>query len=248
MFFPMPQFPPLLPALVIYVLAAILPAALLLHYICCHDVIEPEPPGLLFLLALSGVGAALVASVLEGFGEWFLNLFLYQGDPLYPILLAFLVVAVVEEGVKFLFLKNQTWNHPAFNYRFDGVVYSAFVSLGFAAFENIYYIFSYGLSVALPRALLAIPGHLSFSVFMGMYYGRARLKENRRHHVSALVNLWAGYLIAVFLHGFYDACAMSGTAFATGLFLVFVALMFAAARRTIKRESETDRPIVRGLR
>ena len=62
------------------------------------------------------------------------------------------------------------------------------------------------------------------------------------------MNLWAGYLIAVFLHGFYDACAMSGTAFATGLFLVFVALMFAAARRTIKRESETDRPIVRGLR
>ena len=158
------------------------------------------------------------------------------------------MVAVVEEGAKFLLLKRQTWDHPAFNYRFDGVVYAAFVSLGFAAFENVYYIFGYGLSVALPRALLAIPGHLAFSVFMGMYYGRARLQANRKHHVSAAFNLWAGYLIAVALHGFYDACAMSGTAFSTALFLAFVLLMFFAAWRTMKRESATDRPIVRGLR
>ncbi len=247
MFFPFPQLSPVLPAAVIYILAALLPAAFLLHYIYCHDTVEPEPPGLLFLLLLSGVVAALLASVLEGLGEWILKRFLYQGDPLYTVLLAFLVVAVIEEGVKFFFLKNATWNHPSFNYRFDGVVYSAFVSLGFAAFENLYYIFGYGLSVALPRAVLAIPGHLSFSVFMGMYYGRARLRENRGHHISALFSLWAGYLIAVFLHGFYDACAMSGTAFATGTFLVFVFLMFAGAWRTIKRESETDRPIVRGL-
>ncbi|MBQ9492327.1 MAG: PrsW family intramembrane metalloprotease [Oscillibacter sp.] len=247
MFIPTFQFSPVLPVALIYILAAVLPAAVLLRYIYCHDTVEPEPPGLLFLLLLSGVLAALLASVLEGIGEAVLKRFFYQGDPLYPVLLAFLVVAVIEEGVKFFFLKRRTWNHPAFNYRFDGVVYSAFVSLGFAAFENVYYIFGYGLSVAVPRALLAIPGHLSFSVFMGMYYGRARLRENRGHHVSALFSLWAGYLIAVFLHGVYDACAMSGTAFATGLFVVFVLLMFAAAWRTIKRESETDRPIVRGL-
>lgn len=238
---------PLLPLAALYVLAAVLPAVFLLRYISCHDTVEPEPPGLLVLLVLSGCAAALISSVLEGLGEWLLNRFVYRGDPLYTVLLAFLVVAVVEEGAKLFFLHRQTWRHPAFNYRFDGVVYSAFVSLGFAAFENVYYIFGYGLSVALPRALLAIPGHLAFSVFMGMYYGRARLRENRRHHVSALFNLWTGYIIAVFLHGFYDACAMSGTAFSTVLFLAFVALMFFGAWRTIKRESATDRPIVRGL-
>lgn len=247
MFFPMPLLPPGVPVAAVYILAAILPAVFLLHYIYCHDTVEPEPPGLLFLLVLSGALAALVSSALEGGGEWILRRLIYPGDPLYTVLLSFLVVAVVEEGVKLFFLRRRTWNHPAFNYRFDGVIYSAFVSLGFAAFENIYYIFGYGLSVALPRALLAIPGHLSFSVFMGMYYGRARLQENRGHHVSALFSLWAGYFIAVFLHGFYDACAMSGTAFSTALFLAFVALMFFAAWRTIKRESATDRPIVRGL-
>lgn len=248
MFFAMPQLPPLLPVAAVYVLAAVLPSVFLLRYVYCCDAIEPEPPGLLFLLALSGAAAALISGVLEGFGEWLLKRFLYQGDPLYTILLAFLVVAVAEEGAKLFFLRRRTWSHPAFNYRFDGVVYSAFVSLGFAAFENVYYIFGYGLSVALPRALLAIPGHLSFSVFMGMYYGRARLEANRRHYARASLNLWAGYLIAVALHGFYDACAMSGTAKATAVFLVFVLLMFAAAWRTIKRESETDRPIVRGRR
>ena len=247
MVFALPPLSPVLPVVLIYLFAALLPAAFLLGYICRYDTVEPEPPGLLIILTLSGVAAALIASVLEGGGEWILKRVLYPGDPRYTILLAFLVIATVEEGVKFFFLKRLTWNHPAFNYRFDGVVYSAFVSLGFAAFENLYYIFGYGLSVALPRALLAIPGHLSFSVFMGMYYGRARLRENRKHHVSAVFNLWVGYLIAVFLHGFYDACAMSGTALATGVFLVFVALMFASARHTIRRESETDRPIVRGL-
>ena len=240
--------PPVIPVAAIYICAAILPALFLLYYIYRHDTIEPEPAGLLFSLVLLGAVAAILSSILEGFGESILNFFVYRNDPRYTPLLAFLVVAVVEEGTKFLLLKRRTWEHPAFNYRFDGVVYSAFLSLGFAAFENVYYIFGYGLSVAVPRALLAIPGHLSFSVFMGAHYGRARLRANRRHPVGAAVSLWTGYLVAVLLHGFYDACAMSGTATSTALFLAFVLVMFVAAWRTIKRESATDRPIVRGLR
>lgn len=70
-------------------------------------------------------------------------------DTGWGILLAFLVVAVVEEGTKFFFLHQKTWHSPYFNYRYDAIVYAVFVSLGFAAFENVKYIFNYGLSVAL---------------------------------------------------------------------------------------------------
>lgn len=178
MYFLFPMLP-LLPILAVYILAAVLPAAFLLRYIYRHDTVEKEPPGLLVLLLLMGVVAAVCSGFLESLAESFLTLLVRSSSPIYTVLLAFLVVAVIEEGMKFLLLKRCTWNHPAFNYRFDGIVYAVFVSLGFAAFENIQYVLHYGLSVALPRALLAVPGHMAFAVYMGLFYGRAKRSRGR---------------------------------------------------------------------
>ena len=169
MFFAMP----LLPILAVYIAAAVVPAFILLRYVYRHDTIEKEPPLLLMTLFCLGVVSALCATVLESIAQTVLDLLIGPESPFYTVLMAFLVVAVMEEGTKLYFLKRRTWDHPAFNYRFDGIVYAVFVSLGFAAYENILYVFQYGLSVALPRALLAIPGHMSFAVFMGVFYGRA---------------------------------------------------------------------------
>lgn len=241
MFFVFPVLS-LLPSLV-YLLAAVLPAYVLLRYVYRHDTIEKEPMGLLWTLIGMGCLAALCSGALEALAEYLLRVFIDPTDPAYVILLAFLVVAVVEEGTKLFFLKLRSWNHPAFNYRFDGLVYAVFVSLGFAALENIQYVVNYGLSVALPRALLAIPGHMSFSIFMGMYYGRAKLLENRGEFAASRRSLVTGYLIAVFLHGFYDACAMIATDWSSIVFIVFVVLMFFFAFSTLKRESAADEPI-----
>ena len=98
-----------------------------------------------------------------------MNALVAPDNPKHIILLAFLVVAAVEEGSKFFFLYRRTWHDPNFNFRYDAIVYAVFVSLGFAAFENVKYVFNYGLSVALPRAILAIPGHMGFAVFMGFF-------------------------------------------------------------------------------
>ena len=241
MFFVFPVLA-LLPNL-IYFLAAVLPACFLLRYIYQHDTVEKEPAPLLISLLGMGCLAALSSAVLESIAERLLWLLVDPYSPIYTVLLAFLIVAVVEEGTKLFFLKLRSWRHPAFNYRFDGVVYAVFVSLGFAALENIQYVVNYGLSVALPRALLAIPGHASFSVFMGVYYGRARLLENLGDDAGSRRCLRRGYFFAVFLHGFYDTCAMTGTAQSSVVFLVFVIFMFIAAFRALKRESATDGPI-----
>ncbi len=241
MFFFLPM--PMTRILLLYVLAAVVPALFLMRYIYRHDTIEKEPASLLGSLVLCGVGAALVASVVERVGEWILNSALSQSSPYYLLVLAFVVVGAVEEGAKLFFLKMRTWKDWNFTHLFDGVVYSAFVSLGFAAYENIRYVFSYGLSVALPRALFAIPGHLGFSVFMGVFYGRAKLCENRGDPAGRNKNLVLGYLLAVLLHGVYDACAMSGSGLATVIFYVFVAVMYFVVYRMVKRASETDRPV-----
>ena len=227
----------------LYVLAAVVPALLLMRYVYRQDQIERESPWLLGSLVWKGVLAALVAIVLESLGQLVLDATVDGEDPKYVWLLAFLVVAAVEEGTKFFFLYRRTWREPEFNFRFDAIVYAVFVSLGFAAYENITYVLRYGLSVALPRALLAVPGHAAFAVVMGAFYGRARLREGWGDLREARRDLWTGYLFAVFLHGFYDTCAMIGTGTSTVVFLVFVALMFLGIFRLVKKESATDAPV-----
>lgn len=227
----------------IYFLAAVLPAVFLMRYIYREDKIEKEPPMLLRSLLLWGIAAALVSSVLEYAGQSALTLLLDRSNPAFIIIWAFLVVAVVEEGTKFFFLKRRTWHDANFNYRFDGIVYSVFLSLGFAAYENINYVFGYGLAVAVPRAILAIPGHMGFAVFMGLFYGRAKLCRDCGKQKGKLANLWAGYLIAVLLHGFYDACVMIGSAYSTMLFTAFIVAMYIIVIRLVKKESATDRPL-----
>ena len=234
---------PALAVVLIYVLAAILPALFLMRYIYRQDRVEREPMGLLARLILAGVVSALLASIVEGFAQGILDALVQSRGDLYYILLAFVVVGAVEEGTKFLLLKSRTWRNYNFNYRFDGIVYAVFVSLGFAAYENILYVFQYGLSVALPRAVMAVPGHMAFAVFMGVFYGRAKLCENWGDGVGCRANLWAGYLLAVALHGFYDACAMIGSGFSTALFVAFVIAMYFIVIRVIRKESRTDHPV-----
>lgn len=226
--------------LALYIAAAVIPALLLMKFIYNKDTVEKEPGYLLKALVIGGVLAALLSIVLETVGTRLLSAGVSSGSPIFVILLAFLVVAAVEEGTKLFFLKRRSWKDPNFSHLFDGVVYSAFVSLGFAAFENIGYIFGYGLGVFFARALLAIPGHLGFSVFMGIFYSRAKQCEIRGDRLGCRVNLVLGYLIAVFLHGFYDSCAMIGTSGANLLFIVFVVVMYIVVYRLIKSASAHD--------
>ena len=241
-------FSPLMPNLVfhvtaIYVLAAVLPAVFLMRYVYRLDRIEREPVPLLISLIGKGIWAALAAIVLEMLGQSIPNALVEPENPWYVFLTAFLVVAAVEEGTKFFFLYRRTWRDPNFNYRFDAILYAVFVSLGFAAFENVKYVFSYGLSVALPRAILAVPGHMGFAVFMGIFYGRAKRCADRGNRFGSTCNLVLGYLFPVFLHGVYDTCCMTGTSRSTAVFVGFVIAMYLIVYLLIKRGSRTDAPI-----
>lgn len=224
----------------IYVLAGVLPAVFLMVYVYRQDRVEREPVRLLLSLLSQGINAALLSIVLGTVVRRLLGLAVPDGTRLYTVLYAFLAVAAVEEGAKFYFLKRRTWRDPNFNYRFDAVLYAVFVSLGFAAFENILYVFQYGLSVVIPRALLSIPGHMAFSVYMGVYYGRAKLQENYGFTSASKASCKQAYLWAVLLHGFYDACLMIGTGWTTAAFLVFVVITYTRMFRRLRREAAQD--------
>ena len=226
--------------LLINLAAAVLPAMFLLRYIYRHDWVEKESGGLLLSLFLLGIVSALCASVLEGLLKGLLERVMPSGGIMYTIILAFVVVAMVEEGAKFFFMKRHTWNHPEFNCRFDAIVYAVFVSLGFAAYENILYVFQYGLSTAALRAVTAIPAHMSFAVLCGVFYGRARRCAYYGKDDLSQWNLEMAYVTAVVFHGVYDTCAMIGTKLSMLIFVVFVAVMFMLVFRIVKRESYLD--------
>lgn len=223
---------------------AVLPAILLMAYIYRKDSIEKEPLGLLILMAVSGAVSCVPASWLERIGTGMLSGFRMQLSSLsYAAMEAFLIVALAEEGCKLFFLKKLTWNSKEFNYRFDGIVFSVFVGLGFAAFENILYVFNYGPGVLASRGLLAIPGHMTFAIFMGIFYSQAKINSHYGYEQGRRKNMRLALLVPMLLHGFYDFCLMSGLRFLSLAFFLFVALLDCAALKAIKFGSENDRAL-----
>ncbi|NCC69505.1 MAG: PrsW family intramembrane metalloprotease, partial [Clostridia bacterium] len=85
--------------------------------------------------------------------------------------------------------------------------------------------------------------HMGFAVFMGLFYGRAKLYENNGNIKKRNLDLWAAYLAAVFLHGLYDTCVMLGNLISAVMFVVYVVAMYIVVIRLVKKESAADSPI-----
>ena len=228
--------------MIILLAAAVLPAAFLLYRVYKMDTIEKEPWSILRKLllwgALSGIPAALVESLLTGVVQ---NL-LEEGTLLYNFVFGFIVAALVEESFKFFFLYKFTFKSPHFNYRFDGVVYAVFVSMGFAILENVLYVFQGGLGVAISRALLALPLHAACGVYMGIAYGQQ--KVNSLYKPASFGSVARACLpVPILIHGFYDFCAFMQNVPFTIIFVVFVIAVFVLTLKQLKKASREDRPV-----
>ena len=224
----------------ILIAAAVIPAIFLLIKVERADRLEKESRGLLASLVLFGIASTAIASLLERIGMGILDSVFEYESTLYNILLYFGVVAFAEEGAKYVLLKRRTWRNPEFNCQFDGVVYSVFVSLGFALWENIGYVALFGLGTAAIRAVTAVPGHACFGVFMGAWYGMAKRREGAGDFAGAKRMRTRALLIPTLLHGFYDFAASSESDSMNLVFFGFVIIMFITAYRLVKHVSAND--------
>ena len=227
-------------------LAALVPAAFLMVQVYRLDRIEKEPAGLLLKLALFGALSGLAAGAIEGALTRVLDVTL-GGSTLRLVLENFLAVALVEEACKRWVVLKFAWNHPAFDYRFDAVVYCVFSALGFSALENIIYFAEYGFSVAVSRALLSVPGHCFFAVYMGIYLGQAKMAERamQRYYIELPDEtpgqyLRASLLVPTLLHGFWDFSLSVGGWLMTILFYLFVLAFFIDAYRKLRFAAGSD--------
>ena len=237
------------PTLGALTLLSTVPALLLVGYIWYGDPTMRKPWGTIaitFLLgALFASFAALVNSIFQA---------AFQLVPLIGMVLFFyVVVAPVEETVKWLAIRVHAFNTDDFDAVIDGAVYGAVAGLGFASIENALYItrevfqttqatgmaqLNAGVTTATSRAF-AGPGHVLYSAFAGYYLGLAKFNEK-----SAGPIVVKGILIAAFIHGTYNTLVTYlpfgiGTIASElkffGFIIVFDGIVLYALYRKLKR-------------
>ena len=250
------------------VCSALFPAIALAIYVYKKDRAEKEPIELLLCLFFFGISSCFPAMHLEtalltvidsSFGVTaqslvFPNLKTYL---LYEFFTNFVGIALVEEGLKWLFLFFFTRKNKNFNSLFDGVIYAVFVSLGFAAYENVLYVLKYGFQTAIARAIMSVPGHMFFGVIMGYYYTVWNVYEKARKQELSLMkagvikpdkNLFSGnklllasFLVPVFVHGLYDFCCSVQVLYGNVALIILICFLYCSCFYEIKDLSRRDR-------
>lgn len=208
------------------IVIALIPVVLLLFYILRKDRRAPEPARQLvkgFLFGILSLPLSFCMSAPFGYFG------LYVDEPVTvwgSVMTAFWGAAIPEEIAKLIMLWLLLRKNRHFDEKLDGIVYAVCVSLGFAAGENLLYLFyNYDnfLTVGIMRALFAIPAHFSFGVLMGYYYSLVKFypKSPAKNKVMVI-------LAPILAHGIYDSIlfALDVTYPAVALLLLAVFLAF----------------------
>ena len=228
----------------IILLIALLPVVILVYYIYHKDKKSPEPTGQLikaFLWGILSVPLSLCISIPLGL----IGVYPTEATSILgSVSTAFFGAAVPEEIAKFFILWLLMRKNPYFDEKMDGIVYAVCVSLGFAALENIMYLFTNAdsyLSVGIARAIFAVPGHFCFGILMGYYYSLAKFYPKTPTKNKALI------LVApIIVHGLYDSIlfiinvtpAISGILLI--VFLAFCHKMWKYGSKSIQEHLKRD--------
>jgi len=216
---------------------ALAPVLILLAYIYFRDKYEKEPIGLLLKGMIAGGLITIPIMYLE-FSLTILSV-LFEGI-FNAAYMAFVVAGFTEETFKFLAVMLIFWYSKEFNEKFDGIVYAVFVSLGFAAVENIMYVLEHGSGVGLLRAITAVPAHLLFGVVMGYYIGLARFNPHKGKSL-----LFKSIYMPILLHGFYDFILFSRNPILLILFIPYIIYLWNYGLKRIKELSYPPKPILK---
>lgn len=229
---------------ILILLTALLPVAILVFYIYRKDKNLPEPTGQLVKAFFYGVISA-PSSFFISIPLGMIGLYLVEDTTvLGSVSSAFFGAAIPEESAKLFVLWLVLRKNPFFDERMDGIVYAVCVSLGFAAFENILYLFSDTesfLSIGIVRAIFAVPGHFCFGILMGYYYSIAKFYPK-----SSIKNKILVLLAPIIAHGLYDSIlfVMNVTPIISGLllivFLVFCHKMWKYSSQRIEKHLRRD--------
>ncbi len=148
-------------------LSAIAPVFIIAIYIYFRDKYEKEPLVLLAKALAVGMLAVIPILFVESFLMGVMPPFGRIGSAAYQ---AFVVAGGTEEVFKFMALYLLIWKSPSFNEQFDGIVYAVYVSLGFAAVENVMYVMNSGYETAASSRHHRRSGPCDFRRYHGLLF------------------------------------------------------------------------------
>ncbi|MFM6926532.1 MAG: PrsW family intramembrane metalloprotease [Ferruginibacter sp.] len=177
---------------------AIAPGIAICLFIYFKDKYNREPLWLLMLSFFMGMLTIIPAIIIQLGLTGPVEKLMGQGI-LYTAVFSYLIVALSEEGSKFLALRFVPFRRKAFDDPFDGIIYAVMVGMGFATVENIMYVTDRGLGTGILRMFLSVPAHGTFAVLMGYHLGLAKFDPANRKRYMILAIFWP-----VVFHGTFD--------------------------------------------
>ena len=203
-------------------LLAVGPPLLIVAYIIKADRF-PEPRGTCFLTFVAGTIIIVPAAILN--------------DKLIPNVSYAYLAGFTEETLKFLTIYFYVSRNTNFDEPMDAIVYGTLVSLGFATFENLQYVYYSGGSpdaVAVIRAFTAIPLHACCGIIMGYYFGLYVFKN------KDTLNLFKSLFFAIGFHAAYNYFATRNV-----FLMIVVLIILILFARKLHRILRTEQ-ILRG--
>jgi RsiW-degrading membrane proteinase PrsW (M82 family) len=211
-------------------------------FIYWKDKYNKEPLGLLltsFILGMLSTIPALIIQLLFGITPESLS----NSSMASVAIFAYGVVALSEEGSKFIMLRFFAYPKKAFDDPFDGIVYAVMVGMGFATLENIGYVMQHGIGTGITRMFLSVPAHATFAVLMGYHVGLAKFDATRRNYYFILALFWP-----ILFHGTFDFFLFLGNDilhFAGALVSFIVAIQIS--RRAIRKKQTISKSYMDGV-
>ena len=175
--------------------------------------------GILFFLGMAsaGIGSLINQGVLRLLPNFVFNAFqkfppdlstLKTSDYLIVFLLMFLLVAPVEELLKFLAIKLAIGKKSRhLDQIIDGIKFGIVAGLGFALVENAIYFYQpllakggvFFFKLFLVRFFISTLAHSLYTGIMGYYIGLSRLYRLHKNYL-----LWKGIIMAITMHGIFN--------------------------------------------
>ncbi len=221
----------------ILISVALAPVIVLLIYVYNRDKYEKEPKRLLtkvfFFGILSVIPVYFIETALTNY--WHTKYALPTMQLNTAAYDAFVVAAFTEEFFKILVFFIFIWKNKNFNEKFDGIVYAVFISMGFAAAENLLYVLGSGFGTGIIRAFTAVPAHAIFAVTSGYFLAFAKFKPSGK-----VFYLFLALAVPVLFHGIYDFILLAKNDLLLLIFIPYVIFILILALKGMKKHSNAS--------
>lgn len=250
---------------------AFIPAIFLCGYVFYMDRIEKEPIGLLAILfgigALSYIPTQLAQNIIiRIIDNLYADKIIYSeagaisftssaAEFTHALCCSFLGFSLAKICINWLILFLVTRKNKHFNYLFDGIVYSTFISLSYTIVENIHFLTQNDAEMLIPKLLTSLTCNLFIGVLMGYYHTmwHMRFMANRIENDMLKANIvkedrvrtsagWLALSILVpfVLNGAYILAGTTNNDIVTLIFYTVVFFAFGSSFLIIRSMASKD--------